>query len=112
MRHQQGNRIRRNDRVRVDAHKQLFGDKLQAVIQRVCLARVVLGQQSDLAGREFPREFTAHYVNRRVLRPIIDHDCAQVRVIRVEYATQGAFNHHFFVVCRNQHGHRWLIVRV
>ena len=84
MRHQPRDGVRRDDRVGIDSNEK-FGvaNMLDAVVQCLGLAGILLAEDQHLARRLFRGESIARHFQRAVLGSVVNHDDAQVRIVRI-----------------------------
>ena len=102
-------RIVRDYRICVDPDVDFLLHVIQPVVQRLRLAAVHLGQHQQLPVLDLLRIRLARHIERPVPRPIVDHNHAQVRIIRLQHRSDRSHDHHLLVVSRNQHRHLRLI---
>ena len=95
----------RDHRVGINADVNLFIHMLQPEIERFRLSGVGFRQDHQAGPTPAPRGTCGPRSRKRfVARAVVDHDHAQIRVIRVKHRPDGSRDHLLLVVCRDQYG--------
>ena len=103
MRHHAGDGIGSNDGIGVDADENFrIADVLQSKVKRLGLAAVGLGENQHPAGRFFGGKGAAGDFQRAILGTVVDDDHAQIGIVGVERALDGAFDDLLLVISGNE----------
>ena len=102
--HHAGDGIGSDDGIGVDADEKFgIADVLQSKVQRLSLAAVGLGENQYFAGGFFGGKRTAGDFQSAILGPVVDDDHAQIGIVGIERALNGAFDDLLLVIRGNQH---------
>src|ERR1700691_840502 len=110
MRHEARDSVTGNDGVGINADEK-FGilNMLDSIVESIRLAGVRLGENDDSSGSFFAGEGNARDFEGAVARAVVDHNHAQVGIIRVQRGAYRARNYFFFVVGGDKHRNFWFI---
>src|SRR5208282_3695034 len=104
VRHETGDGIGSDDGIGVDAYEEFgIADVLQSKVQSFRLAAVGTGENQYSAGGFFGGKRAAGDFQSTILGTVVDDDHAQVGIVGVERALDGAFDDLLLVIRGNEH---------